>query len=86
MPPGIDSNTVVNSAYERYNLSLRMGLTDVASKVFRIGHLGDLNELMLPGALTGVEMAMLDAGIDVTPGCGVGVVQTYLRDTHAAAR
>ena len=85
VPAGIDSNTVVNLAYERYNLSLGMGLADVAGKVFRIGHLGDLNELMLLGALCGTEMALRDAGVEINLGSGVAAAQTYLRETHAAA-
>ena len=44
----------------------------MAGKLFRIGHMGDLNELMLLGALAGVEMALRDAGAAVVPGSGVG--------------
>ena len=44
----------------RYNLALGAGLSKVAGKLFRIGHLGDLNELMLLGAIGGAEMAMID--------------------------
>jgi len=51
----------------------------VAGKVFRIGHLGDLNELMLMGALAGAEMAMLDVGIKVTPGSAVAAASNYWR-------
>jgi len=58
---------VIDVAFRRYNLALGAGLSKVAGKVFRIGHLGDLNELMLMGALAGAEMAMLDVGIKVTP-------------------
>jgi alanine-glyoxylate transaminase / serine-glyoxylate transaminase / serine-pyruvate transaminase len=46
----------------RYNLALGAVLSKVAGKLFRIGHLGDLNELMLLGAIAGAEMAMLDVG------------------------
>ena len=58
LPEGFDSNDVVRHAYERYNLSLGVGLAKVAGKVFRIGHLGSLNEIMLLGALAGAEMAL----------------------------
>jgi len=54
-------------------------LSKVAGLVFRIGHLGDLNELMLMGALAGTEMAMLDVGIPVTPGSGVAAASNYWR-------
>ncbi len=72
---------MIDRAYRRYNLALGAGLSKVAGKVFRIGHLGDLNELMLMGAIAGAEMAMLDVGIDVRPGSGVGAAAQYWR-TH----
>lgn len=81
VPEGVDSNAVVNHAYYRYGLSLGVGLNKVAGKVFRIGHLGDNNELMILAALAGAEMALRDAGADVVPGSGVGAAQEYLRDT-----
>ncbi|MCB1749616.1 MAG: aminotransferase class V-fold PLP-dependent enzyme [Gammaproteobacteria bacterium] len=81
VPAGKDSGQVVKTAYERYDLSLGGGLADVAGKVFRIGHLGDLNEIMILGALAGTEMTLLDCGIEIVPGCGVGAAQAYLRET-----
>jgi alanine-glyoxylate transaminase / serine-glyoxylate transaminase / serine-pyruvate transaminase len=48
---------------ETYNMSLGSGLSKVAAKVFRIGHLGECNELTLMGALSGVEMGLVAAGI-----------------------
>jgi len=85
VPEGKDANTVINAAYDNYHLSLGMGLNKVAGKVFRIGHLGDLNELMVLSALSGAEMAMRDAGIDVVPGSGVAAAQEYLRTTRENA-
>ena len=79
VPEGIDAARVIDIAYRRYNLALGAGLSKVAGKVFRIGHLGDLNELMLMGALAGAEMAMLDVGIKVAPGSGVGAASNYWR-------
>jgi alanine-glyoxylate transaminase/serine-glyoxylate transaminase/serine-pyruvate transaminase len=79
VPAGVDAAAVIARAYKRYNLSLGAGLSKVAGKLFRIGHLGDLNELMLLGAIAGSEMAMLDAGINVEPGSGVAAAQTYWR-------
>ena len=67
-PNGAD---VIDRAYRRYNLALGAGLSQMAGKLFRIGHLGDLNELMLLGAIAGAEMAMRDVGIDVELGSGV---------------
>jgi alanine-glyoxylate transaminase/serine-glyoxylate transaminase/serine-pyruvate transaminase len=79
VPEGINGAHVVDVAFRRYNLALGAGLAKVAGKVFRLGHLGDLNELMLMGALAGAEMAMLDVGIKVTPGSGVAAASSYWR-------
>ena len=81
VPEGINAAHVIDVAFRRYNLALGAGLAKVAGKVFRIGHLGDLNELMLMGAIAGAEMAMLDVGIKVTPGSGVAAASEYWR-TH----
>ncbi|GAB4359792.1 MAG: aminotransferase class V-fold PLP-dependent enzyme [Methylohalobius crimeensis] len=81
VPEGFDARDVMHVAYNRYNLSLGGGLSEVAGKVFRIGHLGDLNELMLAGAIVGAEMAMRDAGIDLKPGSGITAAMEYWRET-----
>ena len=72
VPRGFDANDVIGTAYHRYNLSLGAGLSKVAGKVFRIGHLGYLNEIMVLQALGGAELAMRDVGIPFEPGIGVG--------------
>jgi alanine-glyoxylate transaminase / serine-glyoxylate transaminase / serine-pyruvate transaminase len=77
VPDGHDSNAVVQQAYRRYNLSLGVGLSKVAGKVFRIGHLGNLNELMLLSAIAGAEMAMRDVGIPIELGSGVAAAQAH---------
>lgn len=79
VPEGINGAHVIDVAFRRYNLALGAGLAKVAGKVFRIGHLGDLNELMLMGAIAGAEMAMLDVGIGVTAGSGVAAASDYWR-------
>ncbi len=79
VPEGINGAHVIDVAFRRYNLALGAGLSKVAGKLFRIGHLGDLNELMLLGALGGAEMAMLDVGIRIEPGSGVAAAQRYWR-------
>ena len=84
VPEGFNSTDVINTAYRRYNLSLGLGLAKVAGKVFRIGHLGDLNELMVLAALSGAEMAMRDVGIEIKAGSGVGAAEEYLRSTVTA--
>ena len=79
VPEGYDANEVIKHAYNRFGLSLGAGLSKVAGKVFRIGHLGDLNELMLMSAIAGAEMAMRDTGIKVEAGSGVAAAQEYYR-------
>lgn len=81
VPEGFDARDVMHYAYHRYNLSLGAGLSEVLGKVFRIGHLGDLNELMLASAITGAEMAMRDVGIPLTPGSGIAAAAEYWRET-----
>jgi alanine-glyoxylate transaminase/serine-glyoxylate transaminase/serine-pyruvate transaminase len=81
VPEGFDGNDVAKLAYLRYNLSLGLGLSEVAGKLFRIGHLGSLNDLMLVSALAGAEMAMCDLGIPIELGSGVAAAQTYYRKT-----
>ena len=81
VPPGFNGADVIDVAYRRYNLALGAGLNKVAGKLFRIGHLGDLNELMLVSGIAGAEMAMRDVGIMVTPGSGVAAAEEYWRST-----
>jgi alanine-glyoxylate transaminase/serine-glyoxylate transaminase/serine-pyruvate transaminase len=75
VPHGFNGADVIDRAYRRYNLALGAGLSEMAGKLFRIGHLGDLNELMLLGAIAGAEMAMRDVGIEVELGSGVAAAQ-----------
>jgi alanine-glyoxylate transaminase/serine-glyoxylate transaminase/serine-pyruvate transaminase len=84
VPDGINGAEVIARAFKRYNLALGAGLSKVAGKLFRIGHLGDLNELMLLGAIAGAEMAMLDVGVKLEAGSGVAAAQSYWRK-HAPA-
>jgi len=79
VPEKVNAAHVIDVAFRRYNLALGAGLSKVAGRVFRIGHLGDLNELMLMAALAGAEMAMLDVGIEVRPGSGVAAASDYWR-------
>jgi alanine-glyoxylate transaminase/serine-glyoxylate transaminase/serine-pyruvate transaminase len=83
VPAGFNGADVIDVAYRRYDLALGAGLNKVAGKLFRIGHLGDLNELMLVSGIAGAEMAMRDVGIMVTPGSGVAAATEYWRSTAA---
>jgi alanine-glyoxylate transaminase/serine-glyoxylate transaminase/serine-pyruvate transaminase len=74
-PPSVDARRVIAAAFTRYNLALGAGLGPLAGKAFRIGHLGDLNEGMVLGALGLVEMVLIEAGVPVAPGSGVAAAQ-----------
>ncbi|MEM9147804.1 MAG: aminotransferase class V-fold PLP-dependent enzyme [Pseudomonadota bacterium] len=84
VPDDKDARPVIARAYERYNLSLGAGLAKVMGRVFRIGHLGWLNEVMVSQALAGAEMAMRDSDIMVEPGSGVGAATEYWRTAAGA--
>jgi alanine-glyoxylate transaminase/serine-glyoxylate transaminase/serine-pyruvate transaminase len=83
VPAGVNGAEVIDIAYRRYNLALGAGLARMAGRLFRIGHLGDLNELMLLGGIAGAEMAMRDVGMKVQLGSGVGAAQAYWQSTAA---
>jgi len=68
MPGGHDADALRALAYERFDLSLGPGLGRLKGRVFRIGHLGDFNDLMLAGTLCGVEMSLACAGVPFTRG------------------
>ena len=63
MPEGHDADHFRSVTLEEYDLSLGTGLGKLKGKVFRIGHLGDFNDLMLMGTLAGVEMGLRVAGV-----------------------
>jgi alanine-glyoxylate transaminase / serine-glyoxylate transaminase / serine-pyruvate transaminase len=77
VPDGYDADDVRHLILERYDMSLGTGLGRLAGKVFRIGHLGDFNDLMLAGTLCGVEMGLVAAGVPVERG-GVEAALAYL--------
>jgi alanine-glyoxylate transaminase/serine-glyoxylate transaminase/serine-pyruvate transaminase len=68
VPDGHDSDNLRKIIYDNYNMSLGTGLNKVKGKVFRIGHLGDLNDLTLAGTLAGVEMGLKQSGIPFKKG------------------
>ena len=79
MPPGYDADKFRKTVAEKYNMSLGTGLAKLAGKVFRIGHLGECNELTLLGALTGVEMGLSATGIPHRTG-GVDAAMKLLEE------
>jgi alanine-glyoxylate transaminase/serine-glyoxylate transaminase/serine-pyruvate transaminase len=68
LPDGHDADELRALILERFDMSLGAGLGRLAGKVFRIGHLGDFNDLMLAGTLCGVEMGLRLAGVPIEPG------------------
>ena len=76
MPEGHSADAFRKVVLENFNMSLGNGLSKVADKVFRIGHLGDFNELMLAGTLAGVEMGLGLAGVPHQKG-GVDAAMRY---------
>jgi len=77
MPEGHDADALRKVILERFDMSLGTGLGKLKGKVFRIGHLGDLNDLMLAGTLCGVEMGLSIAGIPFSKG-GVTAALDFL--------
>src|SRR5438270_5597861 len=83
MPPGHDADQFRKVVLENSNMSLGSGLGKVAGKVFRIGHLGECNELTLMGALSGVEMGLGAAGVPHRAG-GVDAAMKFLEGRNEA--
>jgi len=82
MPAGHDADRARKVILEAFDLSLGTGLTKLGGRMFRIGHLGDFNDLMLMGALAGVEMGLALAGVPVKKE-GVQAAMAYLAESHA---
>uniref|UniRef100_A0A7S2F0G4 Aminotransferase class V domain-containing protein n=1 Tax=Pycnococcus provasolii TaxID=41880 RepID=A0A7S2F0G4_9CHLO len=83
-PPEItDTSDFVTYMYCKYNVSLGLGLSEVQGKVFRIGHLGSMDEVSLLGAIAATEMGLRDYGAlkNVSNGAGVGAALDYFRRT-----
>jgi alanine-glyoxylate transaminase/serine-glyoxylate transaminase/serine-pyruvate transaminase len=84
MPAGQDADAFRKTVLENYDMSLGNGLGKVAGKVFRIGHLGDFNELMLAGTLSGIEMGLAIAGVPHSKG-GVQAALDFLAGPQGAS-
>jgi len=87
VPEGVDSDDVMRVARDRFGLALGVGLTRIKGKVFRIGHLGALNELEVLGTLGGVEMALVESGVQIELGSGTAAAQSlFTRAPETAGR
>lgn len=84
LPEEHDARKVIDIAFRRWNLSLGGGLARLAGRVFRIGHMGHVNELMLIGALGGAELALADAGVPIEAGSGVAAAEAVWRKAAPA--
>lgn len=81
VPEGIDANNVLKTAFYRYNTSLGTGLNKLNGRVFRIGHLGALDEFMVGGVLFAVEMTLKDCGVNIKLGSGTGAAAEHFSKT-----
>jgi alanine-glyoxylate transaminase/serine-glyoxylate transaminase/serine-pyruvate transaminase len=85
VPDGHDADKLRAVILERFDMSLGTGLGKLAGKVFRIGHLGDFNDLALMGTLAGVEMGLALASVPVKAE-GVQAAMAYLADCHRSSQ
>jgi alanine-glyoxylate transaminase/serine-glyoxylate transaminase/serine-pyruvate transaminase len=81
MPAGHDSDAYIAHANRTMDMSLGVGLGEAKGRVFRIGHLGSLNELELLGGLAGLEITLRTFGIPLPLGAGLAAAEQYLIDT-----
>jgi alanine-glyoxylate transaminase/serine-glyoxylate transaminase/serine-pyruvate transaminase len=84
-PPAVDADALRRVIYERFDLSLGTGLGKVKGRMFRIGHLGDSNDLTLLATLAGCEMGLKLAGIALS-GSGVQAAMDYFAMHRAGAK
>jgi len=86
LPEGFNGVELCKIAYQKYNLSLGGGLMKLRGKAFRIGTLGDVNELIILGTLAGTEMALRDIGVPIEMGSGVSAAAEFYRRTAKPSR
>ncbi|NIZ14085.1 L-aspartate--glyoxylate aminotransferase BhcA [Phaeobacter sp. HF9A] len=85
-PEGFNATDIVSHAANTYGVAFGTGLGEVAGKVFRIGHLGSLTDVMALSGIACAEMCMADLGLDIPQGSGVGAAQDYYRANPAPAK
>ena len=85
-PEGFNATDIVTHAADKYGVAFGVGLGEVAGKVFRIGHLGSLTDVMALSGIATAEMCMVDLGLDIKLGSGVAAAQEYYRGNAAAAQ
>ncbi len=80
VPEGFNGTDIVTHAAEKYGVAFGVGLGEVADKLFRIGHLGSLTDVMTLSGIATAEMCMADLGYEIKLGSGVAAAQDYYRD------
>ncbi|MFY1709348.1 L-aspartate--glyoxylate aminotransferase BhcA [Tritonibacter scottomollicae] len=85
-PEGFNATDIVTHAADKYGVAFGVGLGEVAGKVFRIGHLGSLTDVMALSGIATAEMCMVDLGLDIKLGSGVAAAQNYYRGNAASAQ
>ena len=78
-PEGFNATDIVTHAADKYDVAFGVGLGEVAGKVFRIGHLGRLTDVMALSGIATAEMCMVDLGLDIKLGTGVAAAQEHYR-------
>ncbi|MBL4750118.1 MAG: aminotransferase class V-fold PLP-dependent enzyme [Amylibacter sp.] len=78
-PEGFNATSIVTHAADKYDVAFGVGLGEVAGKVFRIGHLGSLTDVMTLSGIATAEMCMVDLGLDIKLGAGVTAAQEHYR-------
>ena len=85
-PEGFNATDIVALAAKKYGVAFGTGLGEVAGKVFRIGHLGSLTDVMALSGIATAEMVMADLGLKIKLGSGVAAAQEYYRTESLATR
>lgn len=85
-PEGFNATDIVTHAANTYGVAFGVGLGEVAGKVFRIGHLGSLTDVMMLSGIATAEMCMADLGLDIKLGSGVAAAQEFYRANPALAQ
>jgi alanine-glyoxylate transaminase/serine-glyoxylate transaminase/serine-pyruvate transaminase len=78
-PNGFNATDIVSHAADKYGVAFGTGLGEVAGRVFRIGHLGSMTDVMALAGIATAEMCMVDLGLDIELGTGVAAAQEYYR-------
>lgn len=84
VPAGFNGTDVVNHAAGKYGVAFGVGLGEVAGKVFRIGHLGSMTDVMALAGIATAEMVMADLNFPIRTGAGVRAAQEYYRTSRSA--